>query len=350
MANEEHMSLLKKGIKEWNSWRTENPKLSPDLRNVDFVSEFPNENEIYNLPNFEGCNFSNVDLHRASLRNGYYINCCFDGSQMHFADLVDAYFQSCTFKNVGMRVTKIGSATFNDCLFEESDLSYCSAEETSFSGSEFINTKLEHASFVSNDFTETKLMGCSVYGISSWDLNLENSVQMNLRITKEDQPKITADNIELAQFLYLIINNSKLRDVIDTITSKVVLILGNFSPERKSILDKIRDRLRQYDFIPVMFDFEEPSSRNLTETVFTLSNMARFVIADLSSARSIGHELSAIVPRLQSVNFYPIILKDEEEYGMFKEFEGFNWVKSIKEYEKTKIGDILEEIINDETN
>lgn len=86
-----------------------------------------------------------------------------------------------------MRVTKIGSATFNNCIFEDSDLSYCSAEETSFSGSEFINTRLENVSFVSNDFSETELIGCSVYGISSWDLNLDNSIQKDLIITKEDQ-------------------------------------------------------------------------------------------------------------------------------------------------------------------
>lgn len=203
MANEEYLNKLKNSIKEWNKWRVENPKISPSLRNIDFASEFPNKNEIYDLPSFEGGNFSNIDLHGASLRNGFFINCSFDGSRINFADLVDGYFQSCSFRNVCMCVTKIGSATFNNCIFEDSDLSYCSAEETSFMGSEFINTKLENVSFVSNNFTDTKLIGCSVYGISSWDLNLENSTQQNLIITKEDQPIITVDNIELAQFLYL---------------------------------------------------------------------------------------------------------------------------------------------------
>lgn len=107
MDNKEQINKLKSGIKEWNKWRAENPEISPNLRNINFASEFPNENEIYNLPNFEGGNFSNVDLHGASLRNGFYINCCFDGSRINFADLVDAYFQSCTFKNISMRVTKI---------------------------------------------------------------------------------------------------------------------------------------------------------------------------------------------------------------------------------------------------
>ncbi|GLC78325.1 pentapeptide repeat-containing protein [Lacrimispora brassicae] len=310
---------------------------------------FTDKNDFYSVPSFSCVNFSDVDLHMSSLRNGEYCECSFDGAKITFADLVDTHFESCTFRNVNMRVTAIGSATFTNCVFEDADLSYCSSKDTSFEGSEFINTKLEHINFVSSNFKNAKLINCSVYGISSWDLDLKDSVQKNLVITKEDQPVITVDNIELAQFIYLMINNSRLRNIIDTITSKVVLVLGNFSPQRKAVLDEIRERLRQHDFVPVMFDFEKPTSRNLTETVFTLSNMSKFVIADLSSARSIGHELSAIVPRLPSVFFYPIILKDEKEYGMFEDFSSYSWVKPVIEYETQNLGDSLQMILDDQS-
>ena len=39
----------------------------------------------------------------------------------------------------------------------------------------------------------------------------------------------------------------KIREVIDTITSKVVLILGRFTGERKAVLDALRDELRKRD-------------------------------------------------------------------------------------------------------
>jgi hypothetical protein len=58
-----------------------------------------------------------------------------------------------------------------------------------------------------------------------------------LIITKENEPEITVDNIEVAQFIYLLMHNQKIRDVIDTITSKVVLILGRFTPKRKQVLE-----------------------------------------------------------------------------------------------------------------
>ena len=346
---QEYVELLKNNAVAWNEWRNKCPEQTPSLREVDFVSELmKGKKDIYDLPHFHGIDFTNVDLHMSSLRNCFFDDCRFDGAKITFADLVDAYFINCTFKDVNMRVSKIGSATFSSCIFEDSDLSYCSAEDTSFEGSKFVNTVLEHVSFVANNFSNTELIGCSVYGISSWDLNLDNSAQKNLIITKDDQPTITVDNIELAQFIYLMINNTKLRSIIDTITSKVVLILGNFSPERKIVLEEIREKLRYYDYIPVMFDFEKPSSRNFTETIYTLAHMARFVVADLSGARSIGHELATIVPKLPSVTFYPLVVNDDKEYGMFSDLLEYNWVKPVMTYRPNQIGVILEKIIIDQ--
>jgi hypothetical protein len=115
---------------------------------------------------------------------------------------------------------------------------------------------------------------------SVWDVRLHDAVQSRITINELDsEPTITVDNLEVAQFLYLLLNNTRLRQIIGTIASKVVLILGRFNPERKAILDAIRDELRKRDYLPVLFDFEKPSNRDITESVSTLAHMARFVIA-----------------------------------------------------------------------
>src|SRR5262249_47360714 len=145
------------------------------------------------------------------------------------------------------------------------------------------------------------LTGCHVYGISAWQLKLsEETKQQNLVITGKGEAQITTDDIEVAQFLYLLMHNEKIRSVIDTITSKVVLILGRFTPERKPVLDALRDELRKSGrgYVPVVFDFDVPKARDITETVSLLARMARFVIADLTDPSSIPKELEAIVPSL----------------------------------------------------
>jgi len=157
---------------------------------------------------------------------------------------------------------------------------------------------LTAATLNGTDFSHANLNGCRVYGVSVWDVKLDGASQLELIITPQSEPKLQVDNLEVASFLYLILNNQKIRDVIDTITSKVVLILGRFEPSRKRILDAMRDALRKRNYLPVVFDFERPVSRDLTETVRTLAHLSRFVIADITDPRSIPHELQAIVPDL----------------------------------------------------
>ena len=81
--------------------------------------------------------------------------------------------------------------------------------------------------------------------MSAWGLKLPRAKQQNLIITRNDEPEITVDNIEVAQFIYLLLHNEKIRDVIDTVTSKVVLILGRFTDERKAVIDAVREETAQ---------------------------------------------------------------------------------------------------------
>jgi hypothetical protein len=133
------------------------------------------------------------------------------------------------------------------------------------------------------------------------------------------------DDVEVAQFIYLLLENRKIRGIIDTITSKAVLILGRFSEERKPILDALHAALRDdFKLVPIMFDFQPSRARDLTETVQLLANLCRFVIADLTDAKSIPQELSHIVPFLPSVPIQPIIAVSQREYAMFEHWRKYD--------------------------
>jgi hypothetical protein len=104
------------------------------------------------------------------------------------------------------------------------------------------------------------------------------------------------DDLKVAQFIYLLLRNEKIRDVIDTIGEKGVLILGRFTEERKAVLDAIRDRLRELGFVPMMFDFERATQRDFTETIKTLAGLSRFIVADITNPKSSPLELQAPMP------------------------------------------------------
>ena len=190
---------------------------------------------------------------------------------------------------------------------------------------------------MNTDFSGADLTGCRIHGASAWGLKLEMTKQQNLIITHNDEPEITVDNIEVGQFIYLMLHNQKIRDVIDTITSKAVLILGRFTDERKAVLNALREELRQRDYLPILFDFELPERRNVTETVTLLARMARFIIADLTDPSSIPQELQAIIPSVR-VPLQPLLLEGSSLYSMFKDFDpqDFHWVLPVYRYKEPK--------------
>jgi hypothetical protein len=181
-------------------------------------------------------------------------------------------------------------------------------------------------------FGGANLTGCKIHGISAWNVKLAGAYQSNLIITQKDEPMITVDNLEVAQFIYLLLHNEKIREVIDTITSKAVLILGRFAPERKAVLDAMREELRRRNYLPILFDFEAPGNRDFTETISTLAHMARFIIADLTEPSSLPKELEAIVPTL-AVPVQPVIEGMTRPYAMFPDYWKYSWVLKICRYE-----------------
>jgi len=94
---------------------------------------------------------------------------------------------------------------------------------------------LQSAILIGTNLEQATLTGCFVYGIFTWALKGIPKDQSNLVITPEDAPMVTVDDLEVAQFIYLLLNRAKLRNVLNAINSKAVLILGRFTPERKAI-------------------------------------------------------------------------------------------------------------------
>lgn len=201
---------------------------------------------------------------------------------------------------------------------------------------------LRQSIMIEADISGADLSGALVYGVSAWDMESKGSVQKDLVITKPKAPVVTCDNIEVAQFIHLLIANPKIRDVIDEITSKSVLILGRFTPPRKAILDQIREELRKHNLLPVVFDFDGPENRDVTDTVKILAHISRAVIADVSNPASIPYELATIVPAIQSPVF-PIIIAGQRPFSMMSDLKRFPWFRDTMAYDS--LPDLISRVI-----
>jgi hypothetical protein len=292
MANKEHLALINQGVVAWNEWMLEHEDTRPDL---------------------SGANLIGADLHEAEL-----IKANLSRANLHEAELIKANLSGANLRGADLTAANL----------READLGWANLTNANLSG-----TELMAAILLSTNLENTNLNGCLIWGISAWDIKVnQETKQSDLIITQSDEPTVKVDNLEVAQFIYLLLNNQKIRHVIDTITSKVVLILGRFTEERQRVLDAIREELRKHDYIPVLFDFDKPTSKDLHETITTLARMSRFVIADITDAKSIPQELVSIVEQLPSLPVQPILQQDCEPWGMYDHIKRYPWVLELYRY------------------
>ena len=276
------------------------------------------------------------DLSGASL-NGFDLS----GARLSWARLDGAQLITANLAGADLRWASLKKTNLSDAVLRGTDLRWTRLEGTilqaadltdaTLVGARLEGVNLKHARLVGTKLSRSDIGGAQIYGISVWNADLKDASQKDLLITDAGEPGITVDDLEVAQFIHLLIHNERIRSVIDTITKKVVLILGRFTKERKEVLDAIRERLRREDYLPVLFDFDKPASRNFSETVMILAHMSRCIIADLTEPKSIPHELAWIVPHLSAVPIVPITHDDNAPYGMWEDLYHYNWVMKDKE-------------------
>lgn len=364
MANREHIERLFGGDKSWNEWR-EATGFSPvdltnegfaklicvglELRNTDFTKSVFNEcffcdcifqqsslaRTQFRLGSLKGSWLQGADMRGISLKAMDLDECHLRGADLRQANIVKSTFMRADLTNVKLQSAFIQECNFRGALLTEANLDDITIEKT----------YLDHAVLVDSSLRRARIADVNVYGISAWNLELEGATQSGLIIEPRDMGALIAnkffeprsslrvEKLEVAQFLNLLLDNQKIKDVIDQTSSKLVLVLGRFTSERKPVLDAVREALQHQGWVAVIFDFDQPTTRNLTETVSTIAQLSKFVVADLTDAKSIPQELQRIVPDNPSLPIQPIILSSQYEYSMFRDFAAYPWVLPPYGYE-----------------
>jgi uncharacterized protein YjbI with pentapeptide repeats len=342
MANAQQLALLKAGIEGWNTWRGMNPEEKIDLTVADLRGADLSE------ANLSGANLRGADLIRANLQGANLYRADLTQANLTIANLIGADLRgacllkanlSANFSKADLRGANLSRADLNGAILSGANLSEAFLITTNLLGADLSEANLRGANLIGSTFigvniNNAKISGSNVYGVNVWDLEGQFKEQKDLIITREHDSPITVDNIKVAQFVYLLLNNKEIRDVINTLSSKTVLILGRFAiPGRKPILDTLRDQLREYDLSPIAFDFDRPTDKDFTETIKTLASISYFVIADVTNPKSSPLELQATVPDYQ-IPFVPIIQEGESPFAMMVDLQKkYNWVLPTRSYD-----------------
>jgi len=283
--------------------------------------------------NLEGAHFTGASLVRASLKHANATAAVFQRADLSDADLSDAILRYADLSAVNAPRADLSRADLRNA-----DLCRAQLDKSSLVLAQLQEANLELANLVEARVEGANLNACRAYGVSAWGLLGESLPGVDLIITRRDEPVVTTDSIRVAQFVHLLLSNSDIREVIDTITSKVVLILGRFTKERKIVLDALRCELRRHNLTPVLFDFDIPADRDITETVTLLARMARFIVADLTDPASIPMELQAIAPDV-AVPILSLVQKGQKPFSMFGTLKKYHWV--LPPYPYSDIDELL---------
>ena len=331
MANPQHLAKLKRGTRAWNKWRGANRDVQTNLYKAD-LSGAPLSKADLTFANLGEANLSGADLSRAKL-----IGAILREADLSGANLSEANLSRADLTLVNLSDANLNKANLSGVNLAEANLSFANLSAANLSVANLVGADLSganlseanlsgvtlyRAALVQTNLVKAVLSDCHIYGMSAWDVNLDGAIQSNLVITPEDQPQIQVDNLQVAQFIYLLLNNQNVREVIDTIGRKGVLLLGRFTGGRMAILDRLREELRNRGFLPMVFNFDKPETKDFTETVRLLAGLSYFVIADITNPKSAPLELQATVPECM-VTFVPILEKGEEPFTMLRDL----WIK-----------------------
>ena len=254
-----------------------------------------------------------TDLRRANL----------SGSNLREATLLRIDLREANLVGADLRGAILSGSKFQEAQLRGADLIEANLREANLRGANLTGADLRWATLVDANLECAVLSGCRVYGVSAWNVaRSECTEQRDLVITAPDEPEVSVDNIEVAQFVYLLLHNEKIRDVIDTVGKKGVLLLGRFTEGRIEVLERLREELRKRGYLPIVFNFDKPETKDFTETVRLLAGLSKFVIADVTNPKSAPLELQAAVPEIM-VPFRPIIEEGQEPFAMLRDL----WIK-----------------------
>ncbi len=337
MANEEQRDLLLQGVSTWNAWRAEHPKETINLQGV----------------NLRETDLTQVDLHGALLSQADLGWAILQGADLRGAvlkrtDLMQADLRGANLRGAQCHEAVLTGANLRGAMLKGAAFRRANLIDAHLPQADLTKVNLSEALLIRTNLKEAKLNNCRIYGMSTWDVNVTGAEQTGLIITPDGEPTITVDKLKVAQFIDLLLNHEEIRDVIDTIGCKAVLMLGRSTPKRHAVLDALREALRTYGYTPILCDCQKPTSKSERETIAILARLSRFVLADITSAKVVLQALDVLVPHLTSVPIQPVLqTRAQQTVVIASEDHRYPWFFPTVHYQNVRdaIAKLSEKII-----
>lgn len=357
MANSDHLAIIKSGVEEWNSWRKQNLDIAPDLREAN-LRGMQLDNAILRDCDLSGANLAGASLKEADLSKATLNETNLSGADLSRANLYRAKMRRCNLTGADLRQVvmyqanlsyanlsraNLSKANLRKANLSQADLSkvYFSkgkAEETIFTeanlekanlyesnliqaeltdanlsgavmykaniskadleGANLINanlnlTNLQGATLNRTKLEGSKLTGSSVSGVSIHEVEHSNSEQLDLILSQSDGVLVKCDGLETARILESHLKQGGESSQVKP--SDMVVLIGNFSGDRKIIRGRILEEIRKGSLNPLQLECLSKPEAEFRSKLNRLAGIVDWLIFDATQAVDLVEEVLPIL-------------------------------------------------------
>ena len=223
--NKRHLSMLKKGVRAWNSWRNNNPDVIPQLSGIHLRKGKFDNLDGYNLDHANLAGFRGVfismqyaslieaNMEKAELEGGSFIGSNFSRANLKKINILHSRFSRAIFLEANLDQACILDSDFKEVSFEKAcmeqiifervDLSGANLKQVDLESAKLTKVQLREANLNQASFKKAFLDTCSVYGSTFLETNLEEIITEKVFISPQGFEGITVQDLALAQFTCL---------------------------------------------------------------------------------------------------------------------------------------------------
>ena len=159
MADPKHLTKLNNGVEIWNAWRTENPKVLPNLSGADFHEA-----------NLIGVDLSGADLRGARLSEANLRTANLSEARLRTANLSGANLSGANLSEAHLRTARLIRAHLHEAQLIRTDLSGTDLSEADLSGANLSGAHLRGV-----DLREANLRGAHLIRADLHDAHLSEA-------------------------------------------------------------------------------------------------------------------------------------------------------------------------------
>lgn len=161
MANQEHLDILKQGVKVWNKWRNEHSELLPDLSGTDLAKANLSEANLSGSYLYGSCLYM-ANLSEANLSGAYLVESKLDWINLHRASLNVANLNRTELRRAILVETDLKGSSLVMADLDGADLTKANLNSTDLNGANLHIAILIEASLVEADLRSVNLSGANL--------------------------------------------------------------------------------------------------------------------------------------------------------------------------------------------